>query len=104
MPTEPPTAFLPELGELTWLGGCPQVIGRMRLKRGVFLRITALAWPAFAATVAVQRAMGIDPDGEAGWATSAWVTTALSVGVITALIGAPLLLALLHRARAGYSL
>ena len=49
--------------------------------------ITALAWPAFAATVAVQRAMGIDPDGEAGWATSAWVTTALSVGVITALGG-----------------
>lgn len=49
---------------------------------------TALAaLPAFAATVAVQKAMGLDPDAESAARVSAWITTALSVGLLTAVGG-----------------
>ena len=49
--------------------------------------IALLALPAFAATVAVQRRMGIDPDTQPGWRWSEWITTAGSVGILAALGG-----------------
>lgn len=46
-----------------------------------------MALPAFGATVAVQKMMGIDPDGPQGWRVSQWVATAGSVAVVAALGG-----------------
>lgn len=49
--------------------------------------VVLMALPAFAATVVVQRMMGLDPDSPAAWRVSQWVATAGSVGVVTALGG-----------------
>jgi hypothetical protein len=46
------------------------------------------ALPAFAVTVAVQKAMGIDPDSEPAMRVSAWIATAFSIGLLTAAGGA----------------
>jgi hypothetical protein len=46
-----------------------------------------LALPVFAATVMVQQALHIDPDREAGWDFSQWLSTVGSVGTIAALGG-----------------
>lgn len=49
--------------------------------------MTLAALPAFAATVAIQKAMGIDPDHERAKKVSDWIATSLSVGVLAALGG-----------------
>ena len=49
--------------------------------------ITLLALPAFSATVAVQRMMGVDPDSESAWRVSEWVATSSSVAILAALGG-----------------
>jgi hypothetical protein len=49
--------------------------------------IAFLALPAFAVTVAAQRVLGVDPDREAGWEFSQWLTTACSVSLLAALGG-----------------
>lgn len=46
--------------------------------------MAVVALPAFAATVAVQKAMGQDPDSPPAMRVSEWITTAFSVGLITA--------------------
>jgi hypothetical protein len=46
--------------------------------------ISLLALPAFALTVGAQSLLGIDPDAEASWQTSNWITTAGSVAVLAA--------------------
>jgi hypothetical protein len=45
------------------------------------------ALPSFALTVGVQKMLGIDPDAPAASRVSAWIATAFSVGVLTALGG-----------------
>ena len=49
--------------------------------------IVLAALPAFSATVAAQKLVGIDPDSPEGWRLSQWVATAGSVGVLAALGG-----------------
>lgn len=49
--------------------------------------MTLAALPSFAATVAVQRAFGIDPDAPGATRWSEWIATVFSVGVLTALGG-----------------
>lgn len=49
--------------------------------------MSLLALPAFAATVAVQKRMGVDPDTQPGWRWSEWITTAGSVAILAALGG-----------------
>ena len=49
--------------------------------------MSLLALPAFAATVAVQKSMGVDPDAQPGWRWSEWITTAGSIAILTALGG-----------------
>jgi hypothetical protein len=49
--------------------------------------IVALALPPFAVTVWLQRLLGVDPDAQPAWRVSEWVSTAISVGVLTALGG-----------------
>lgn len=49
--------------------------------------IALLALPTFSSAVLAQRALGIDPDREAGWDLSQWLTTVGSVGTIAALGG-----------------
>lgn len=66
--------------------------------------ITAIALPVFAATVGVQRVMGIDPDGPRGWAVSAWITTVASVGLLAALGGVAFYVLLESRVGAGVAL
>ncbi len=45
------------------------------------------ALPAFAVTVSIQKAMGIDPDDERARTVSDWIATSLSIGVLAALGG-----------------
>jgi hypothetical protein len=49
--------------------------------------IVALALPAFALSAGILRVLDIDIDSPKGWLISDWFTTALSVGLITALGG-----------------
>jgi hypothetical protein len=49
--------------------------------------ISLLALPAFAATVAMQRVMGVDPDSEPAWRVSEWIATSGSVAIVAALGG-----------------
>jgi hypothetical protein len=46
-----------------------------------------LALPSFAVTVAVQKAIGVDPDAQPATRWSEWIATALSVGLLTAIGG-----------------
>jgi hypothetical protein len=46
-----------------------------------------LALPSFAATVGIQKLMGIDPDAPAATRWSEWIATALSVGLLGAIGG-----------------
>ncbi len=59
--------------------------------------IVAFALPAFAATVAMQRMAGIDPDSPQAWRVSNWTATAGSVGVIAAMGGVAFFSLLRHR-------
>jgi hypothetical protein len=49
--------------------------------------IVAVALPAFAATVWVQRKMGLDPDAQPAWRVSEWIATVSSVGLLAAVGG-----------------
>jgi hypothetical protein len=49
--------------------------------------MVAAALPSFAVTVWLQRMVGVDPDGEAGWRVSEWTATAGSAGLLAALGG-----------------
>jgi hypothetical protein len=59
--------------------------------------MVALALPAFAMTVWIQQAMGIDPDSPSASRVSEWVATAGSVGVLAALGGVAFFALLLRR-------
>jgi hypothetical protein len=54
--------------------------------------IVVLALPAFALSAGMLRVFDIDIDSPKGWFISDWITTALSVGLITALGGAAMFL------------
>ena len=47
----------------------------------------AIALPAFALTVAIERWFGLDPDSPLGWRIAEWTTTAGSVAIVAALGG-----------------
>jgi hypothetical protein len=49
--------------------------------------MTVAALPAFAVTVWIEKAVGVDPDGEQGKRISDWVATAFSAGALAALGG-----------------
>jgi hypothetical protein len=66
--------------------------------------IALLALPAFAATVAVQKWMGVDPDTQPGWRWSEWITTAGSVAILAALGGVAFFALLQRRLGAGIAL
>jgi len=59
--------------------------------------MVAFALPVFAATVAVQRAFGIDPDAQPAWRASEWIATAASVGLLAALGGVAFFALLVER-------
>jgi hypothetical protein len=49
--------------------------------------IVLVALPPFAVTVGLQKAIGLDPDAPPATRWSEWITTALSIGILTALGG-----------------
>lgn len=49
--------------------------------------MVVVALPAFALTVWFQKLLGVDPDQLPGWHVSEWITTAGSIGLLTALGG-----------------
>jgi hypothetical protein len=59
--------------------------------------MVVFALPAFAATVSIQRVLGIDPDGQAAWRVSEWIATAASVGLLAALGGVAFFALLVER-------
>jgi hypothetical protein len=59
--------------------------------------MVALALPAFAMTVWIQQALGIDPDSPAAWRVSEWIATAGSIGLLAALGGVAFFALLLGR-------
>ena len=59
--------------------------------------MVAFALPAFAATVSIQRAFGIDPDAQQAWRVSEWIATAASVGLLAALGGVAFFALLVER-------
>jgi hypothetical protein len=59
--------------------------------------MVAFALPAFAATVSIQRALGLDPDAQPAWRASEWIATAASVGLLAALGGVAFFALLVER-------
>lgn len=55
------------------------------------------ALPAFAVTVWIQQALGLDPDSPPAWRVSEWIATAGSIGVLAALGGVMLFELLITR-------
>src|SRR5262245_12186830 len=49
--------------------------------------MTVAALPSFAATIGVQKVLGIDPDSASARRWSEWIATAFSIGVLTAIGG-----------------
>jgi hypothetical protein len=67
------------------IGDKAQIYGHYYSEKAPAMSLAAL--PAFAATVAVQKLLGVDPDAQPGWRISEWIATAGSVAVLAALGG-----------------
>lgn len=59
--------------------------------------MVAMALPAFALSVWIQQALGIDPDSQPAWRVSEWIATAGSVGMLAALGGLAFFALLIER-------
>ena len=70
---------------LSYTGDRALIDGHFYSEKAPAMVVAAL--PSFAATVAIQKMLGIDPDAPAASRVSAWIATAGSVGVLAALGG-----------------